>query len=106
MTTVWEFRKIGVVILLFSEMEIAVQICKDILGFELNNKSTDWNKFFNRETVLALRQEVKEERELRCSSSSSSSHICTLKCLGEFHGQRSIDYELIRLKKMNMKFFK
>src|SRR5919108_607755 len=48
MTTVWEFRKIGVVILLVSEMKRSRDNFAKIFSDLKSNESTDWTRFLDR----------------------------------------------------------
>ena len=44
------FRKLGVVILLVSNMNTSIQFYKDVLNIPLKYRSDDWTEFFNKET--------------------------------------------------------
>jgi lactoylglutathione lyase len=48
------FDRVGVVILLVSNMEKSVKFYRDTLGLPIKTKSKDWTEFFNNNTVMAL----------------------------------------------------
>jgi lactoylglutathione lyase len=48
------FDRVGVVILLVSNMEKSVKFYRDTLGLPIKTKSKDWTEFFNNDTVMAL----------------------------------------------------
>jgi catechol 2,3-dioxygenase-like lactoylglutathione lyase family enzyme len=57
------FRKIGVVILLVSNMERSIEFYKNMLGLPLKNNSHEWAEFFKDGTTLALHPMKKKLKE-------------------------------------------